>query len=144
LEKGPRYDFHDEGKEEQKEPVTSPSVMITPSSSEQPTQKENDKATDEMITESTATKASQGMTTRRLKKSRRIALVAMKLQHERKIRHLASILAPILAVFIFLLGLTSGIAILVWQLDWVNMLRIRWHVSKAEFTKNFLSFIRDG
>jgi hypothetical protein len=151
VEKGPHYDFHgkEENREEEKsqsEDVhadTSPVPMLTSKSSstimtiisETLSSSPLVKSVDETkITESSIFESKVTEKTREIQ-SRAENQLNWKIQRERSFRHLTAIVAPLVGTFIFLTGLAIGVVILVWQLDWVVLQRLRWHVS---------TFCRDG
>ncbi|HLP44042.1 MAG TPA: hypothetical protein VK145_02075 [Candidatus Nanoarchaeia archaeon] len=148
VEKGPHYDFHN--KEENAKEENSQSEDIHSATSAVPilTSKSSStimtilsetlprfpsvKSVDETrMTElpifgsriSEKTKKSQARTEDQMSK---------KIQQERKFKHLTAIVAPLVGTFIFLTGLAIGVVILVWQLDWVVLQRLRWHVSNIK------------
>jgi hypothetical protein len=149
--KGPRYDFHEENnlreeKSQSKEvyPKTSSVPLLTPQStstimgiiSETLSNLPSLNGMDDVKTTELPTVKPETRKKISTSQSKGEDQMKLKIQRERKFKHLVAIVAPLVGTFIFFTGLAIGVIILVWQLDWVVLQRLRWHVSaiKSEYS----------
>jgi L-lactate utilization protein LutC len=163
VEKGPHYDFHG-GKEERsvEEKFETENKTAADKTTTELSQTSESTSTIKTVTSETSMSLSsingveETKTTEMLifgpvtstemgrSQSQNIDQMKTKIQQERKFKHLVAIVAPLAGTFIFMTGLAIGVIILICQLDWVVLQRLRWHVSFSEDLFNFNLLNRDG